>query len=151
MMEGSQACGEGGPDVQHVEAMTKKTTVVTSGQSENLPQSEDVPEDALGRCRLECLQNTSDCNSGKALGLDGSSQMVIGNSSSSHAPDLAQDEGSKSLELDKSLPPIKTRQEGQAREHSPSDLSPPSPKRLRQGSREGQDQWNGVWSAEGKQ
>lgn len=136
--------------------MQTKITLVASGQSElnqNLAhsQQDDVPEDALGRCRLECLQNILDCDSGKALVLNGSREMVIGNSSASHGLDLVQDEGSKNLELDKSLPPIKTRREGQAREHSPSDLSPPSPKRLRQGSRESQDQWNGLWSVEGKQ
>eukprot|EP00250_Pteridium_aquilinum_P003393 c13706_g1_i1 orf=170-637(+) len=142
-------------ELQHVEdafgVMQKISTLVANGQSDLNQNSAhcDIPEVALGKCRLECFHNTSDYDSGKALVLKESGDRSTGNSSSSHGLDLAQDDGSKKLELDKNLPPIKTRREGQLREHSPSDLSPPSPKRLRQGSKEGQDQWNGLWSAEG--
>lgn len=110
---------------------------------------DDVPEDALGRCKLECSQYTVDLDSGKAAVLNQSVESIAGDASSSHGLDV-QDEGSKNLELDKTLPPIKTRREGDLREHSPSDLTPPSPKRLRQGTKETQEKWNGLWNAEGK-
>ncbi|MCO5607103.1 hypothetical protein L7F22_061295 [Adiantum nelumboides] len=112
-------------------------------------QLDKVPEDALGRCRLECSPQIVDLNSGKAPVLNESVESFAGNSSSSHGSEM-QDQDSKELELDKNLPPIKTRREGDPREHSPSDLTPPSPKRLRQGSKESKEKWNGLWNTEEK-
>ncbi|MCO5589295.1 hypothetical protein L7F22_043261 [Adiantum nelumboides] len=134
--------------VMQVESTLATSVQVDSNQdlSHNL---NDVPEEALGRCRLECSPQTADFNSGKALVLNESVESLAGNSSASHGSEI-QDQDSKELELDKNLPPIKTRREGDPREHSPSDLTPPSPKRLRQGSKESKEKWNGLWNTEEK-
>ncbi|KAH7447169.1 hypothetical protein KP509_01G095100 [Ceratopteris richardii] len=103
---------------------------------------DEVPEDALGKCRLECLQHTTNPVFGKAQMSNGSFERSPSNLISRQLVDPVYDEGCKDLELDKNLPPIKTRRDGDPREHSPSDLSPPSPKRLRQGYKENEEKWN---------
>lgn len=163
MMEKSQAVGadtELEHENEHVEDdccdLQKKSTMPASGQSDLNPKSaeseDEGPVDPLLMGRFECVQNKAECDSGQAPVRNGSLEKLVGSSSSSNGIDLAQDkDGSKEWGLDKNLPPIKTRREGQLCDYSPSDLSPPSPKRMRQGSQEREDQWNGLWSAEGKQ
>ncbi|KAI5073284.1 hypothetical protein GOP47_0011297 [Adiantum capillus-veneris] len=134
--------------VMQTESKLAASVLVDSSQGQS-HKLDDVPEDALGRCRLECSPRAVDFDPGKAPELNESVESLAGNPRSSHGLEM-QDEGSKKLELDKTLPPIRTRREGDPREHSPSDLTPPSPKRLRQGSKESQEKWNGLWNTEGK-
>jgi hypothetical protein len=65
----------------------------------------------------------------------------------SHPPDNLK-HAHQEWGIDKTLPPIKTRRDNdESRECSPSDLSPPSPKRMRQGSKERtEDRLKNLWN-----
>lgn len=121
-----------------------------SGNSElesKSPECEsDGRDDLLVSANFKASQIGAECEQSQVLMLSKTLEKLVDSSSCSGLEPAQLEDCPQEWKIDKSLPPIKVRREGQSRDSSSSDLSPPSPKRMRQGSQERGDQWLGFWN-----